>query len=492
MMLSLLLATFLVHPFAQESDDQVVRLRDGRLLVGAIVEHDLDGLVLTTALDGGRYSLTWSDLFPGEADRLRDAFGYRNETEVPMTTAHRVLLQNGREIVGRVLREDNRNLEIRVRETTSVVPKQRMAAPPEEVVVEAASILTPQQFYIERVPQVDASDREAQFQFAQELEMMFALDEAKVHYELCGALASAEGDDALSRRVEGALSKLEKTIANREEAQALEEIRQLMNRERFTAAELLIEEFDQAYPDSPLRGEYLQLADRFEGRRDAAVTRYLERHWFHRVTSLLKRKALEKDIQMEQVTAWLETEVPLLVRQQLLEEIQDMDTHLDLSTIDARWFYRLEQGGANAHAAGFNDGTWILGEERAAAGLEDEEEDEESGKSEQQREMEDRMKRYLDNLEAQRRSASASAEDVSPEDWWRRASVTQRFQWLMAYYAEFGGDYKVLSIKFSYCATCAGGGYVEVMDISSDGAKPRKKKCPTCHGVRVRRSVNFK
>lgn len=492
MMLSLLLATLLTPTFAQQSDDQVVRLRDGRLLVGAIIEHDLDGLVLTTARDGGRYSLTWTDLFPGEADRLRDAFGYRNESEVPMTTAHRVLLQNGREIVGRVLREDNRNLEIRVKETTSVVPKQRMAAPPEEVVVEAATILTPEQFYAERVVQVDASDRNAQFNFAQELEVMFALDEAELHYQLCNTLADAAGDDALSRRVDGALSKLEKTIANREEAEKLEEIRQLMHRERFTVAEGLLEDFDHAYPDSPLRGEFLQLFDRFEERRDASVTRYLGRHWFHRVTKVLKRKALEKDVQMDQVTGWLETEVPLLVRQQLLSEIKGMDTHLDLSSIDARWFQRLEMGGAKMHSAGFNDGTWILGEDRAAAGLEDEEEDKESGKSEQQREMEDRMKRYLDNLEAQRRSASASAEDVSPEDWWRRASVTQRFQWLLAYYSEFSGDYKVLSIKFAYCSTCAGNGYVEVMDISASGAKARKKKCPTCHGVRVRRSVNFK
>jgi hypothetical protein len=102
------------------------------------------------------------------------------------------------------------------------------------------------------------------------------------------------------------------------------------------------------------------------------------------------------------------------------------------------------------------------------------------------------MKRYLDNIESQRRSASASEEDVSPEDWWRRATVTQRFQWLLAYYSEFSGDYQVLSVKFSYCNTCAGNGYIEVMDMGTTGAKQRKKKCPTCHGVQVRRSINFK
>ena len=492
MILTVLLTSFLLTPaLPQQSGDQVVRMRDGRLLVGSILEHDLDGLLVSTALDGGRYTLSWSDLFPGEADRLRDAFGYRNQMGVPMTTAHRVLLQNGREIVGRLLREDNRNLEIRVGETTSVVPKQRLAAPPEEVVVEAASILTPEQFYAERVVQVDSSDRNRQFEFAQELEVMFALDEAKTHYELCGSLADGLGDEALRKRVDGALSKLERTIANREEAQRLELIRQLMNRKRFTQAEDALAAFDSDFPDSPLRGEFLQLADRFGERRDIAVTHYLESHWYHRVVKVLKRRALDKNAQMDQLSSWLETEVPLLVRQQLLEEIKDMDTHLDLGTIDGRWFARIEQG-ATAHTAGFNDGTWILGEERAKAGLKAAEEEKDDGKTEQQRQLEDRMKRYLDNIESQRRSASASTEDVSPEDWWRRATVTQRFQWLLAYYSEFSGDYQVISVKFSYCNTCAGAGYIEVMDMGSGGAEQRKKKCPTCHGVQVRRSINFK
>jgi len=491
MMLAILLTSLLISPSLQQEEDQIVRLRDGRLLVGAIVEHDLDGLILTTALDGGRYELTWRDLFPGEADRLRDGFGYRNQTEVPMTTAHRILLQNGREIIGRLLREDNRNLEIRVRDTTSLVPKSRLAAPPEQVVVEASTILTPEQYYAERVPQIDSNSRFANFDFAQELEVMFALDEAKVHYELSQAIAMTEGDEALLNRIEGAISKLEDTIVNRVEAEKLEMIRQMMHRNRFTVAEGLIEEFEREHANSPLRGEYLQIADRFEERRNAAVTRYLERHWFSRVVKVLKRKSLEKNVPMDELTSWLETDVPLLVRQQLLTEMTALDSHLDIGSIDSRWFARLE-GGATAHTAGFNDGTWILGEEKARAGLKDESEKEDDGKSEQQREMEDRMKRYLDNIQASRRSASGGAGDVSPEDWWKRASVTARFQWMLAYYSEYSGDYTVLSVRFAYCATCAGSGYIEVTDVSQEGARQRKKKCPTCHGIQVKRSVNFK
>ena len=492
MILSLLLTTFLSPAMPQDGADQLVRLRDGRLLVGAIVEHNLDGFELTTALDGGRYSLVWSDLFPGEADRLRDAFGYRNQTEIPMTTAHRILLVNGRELIGRILRQDSANLELRVRETTSIIPLQRLAAPPEAVVVEAATILTPEQFYAEQAPQVDSQNAMAQFEFAQELEVMFALQEARLHFEKCGELALAAGDTSLVKRVEGAMNKLDKVIANRAEAEYLEKIKQLMHRERFTQAAELMAAYDSTFSDSALRGEYLKIADRFDSRQNSAVTRYLGRHWYSRALKLIKRKALDKDLRMDEAMAWLESDLPMMVRQQLLEEIKSMDQELNMSTIDERWHARLE-GGASSHSAGYGDGTWVLGEERAKAGLRDAEaEAKEDGKSSQQREMEERMKRFTENIEAGRRAKASKGNDISPEDWWRRAQVTQRFQWLLAYYAEFGGDYAVSNVRFSLCSTCAGKGFLEVIEVASNGSKKKRKKCPTCHGVQVRRSVSFK
>ena len=469
-----------------------MRLRDGRLLVGTIVEHDLDGLAMVAALDGGRFQLVWSDLFPGEADRLRDQFGYRNEAQVPMTEAHRILLTNGRELVGRILRQDSRKLELRMKETTSIIPLQQMAAPPEPIVVEAASILTPQQFYSEQLPTVDAEDAKAQLEFAQELEVMFALEESHRHYGICEQLAAAVGDSAMVKRAQGAMSKLERTLANRAEAEYIEQIRQLMHRGRFTQAGERIDGYEDSFPEPALRGEFLQLADTFEPRRAVAGTRYLERHWYPRVLGVLKRKALDEDVRLDEAMAWLEGELPIQVRNQLITEMDDIFAELELEQVDELWAARFEQG-ANSHSANFGDGSWILGEERAKAGLRDaEEEDDGSGKSEAQREMEERMKRYMDNLEAQRRARSSGDEDVSPEDWWRRATVTQRFQWLMAYYAEFSGDYEVLHVRFSHCSTCTGQGFLETLEVSSQGSRTRREKCPTCHGVQVRRALSFR
>jgi|FLOH01.1.fsa_nt_gi hypothetical protein len=492
MILSLLLTTLLLPSTPQESGDQVVRLRDGRMLVGAIVEHNLDGFRLTTARDGGHFTLVWSDLFPGEADRLRDSFGYRNQTEVPMTTAHRVLLQNGRELIGRILRQDSANLELRVRDTTTIIPLRQLAAPPEGVVVEAASILTPAQFYAEQVPQVDSQNADAQFEFAQELEVMFALEEARVHFLLCSDLAAAAGDTALVKRVAGAIAKLDDVIANQEEAEFLETVKQLMHRERFSEAAELMATYEQRFAKAALRGEFLEIEGRFDARRDAAVTRYLQRHWYNRVLKILQRKALDKNLRIDEASAWLETELPSMVRLQLISELESMDKGLTAIAVNERWQARLASG-ASSHSAGYGDGTWILGVERAKAGLHDAEaKAQEDGKSEEQRDMEERMKKYMDNLEAGRRAKASAEEDISPEDWWLRAEVTWRFQWLLAYYAEFSGDYEIVNVQFKLCSTCAGQGFLESLNVVSKDGTKKRTKCPTCHAVQVRRGIVFK
>ena len=476
---------------AQQSDE-VVRLRDGRVLIGIIENQNLDGFEFVAAVDGGRLNLIWTDLFPGESARLHEAFGYVNETVMPLVTAQRILLKNGSELIGRVVSETNTMVELRVRETRTTFPKQLLAAPIEDVEVEAASVLTAEQFYAERAVQVDAGDSLANYDFAKELEMMFAFEQAQVHYLLAQELAMVEGDDPLLSRLDGALVQLEQMIANQEEATALEQIKQLMHRQRFTTAKFQLEQYDIDFPNAALRGEYLKLGEKFEKDREKSMVNYLRRHWFMRVMAVLRKQALEKTARLDSLMAWVESEVPQLVRQQFVDELVDMHDALDVNMIDDLWALRVNFS-SNSHTAGYGDGTWILGEERARSGLKETEDDEEQdGKSQQQREMEERMKRYLDNLKNQQTAAQGASDEVRLEDWWQGAPVTSRLQWLLAYYSEFTGDYQLSNIKFSYCPTCGGLGYIETLEISSGGSARKKFECPTCHGVQVKRSVQFK
>jgi hypothetical protein len=364
MTLAALALTLLPAADLPQDPDHLVRLRDGRIVVGMIERHDLDGFTVVTARDGGRFELTWNDLFPGEAERLRDLFGYRVESTMPTTTAHRVLLINGQERIGRILNEDATRIELRTFDTTVVLPKSRLAAPPEPVVVDVPLVLTPEQFWTERAPEIPTDDAIAQFVFAQELETVFALERAAEHYAIATALAEAASDDALLRRIVGAQQRLERLTANREEAQALDRIRQLMARERFTEAEDMLADWDDTFPDSALRADMLDVRADFDEDRDEAITRYLRRNWYSRVLTLLKKRSLDRDASMQENFAWLEGEVPQAVRTKLIEELELMDDELGVPDLERLWAARLESS-ANRRQAGYGDGTWILGEERA-------------------------------------------------------------------------------------------------------------------------------
>jgi hypothetical protein len=477
---------------AQQSDE-VVRLRDGRVLIGVIEDHNLDGFSFVSAADGGHLDLVWTDLFPGESARLHDAFGYVNEVIMPMVAAQRLLLTNGKELIGRVLVEGNSTVEFRVKDTLTTFSKQLLAAPIENITVEASAILTAEQFYAERSVQIAADDALANYNFAKELEVMLAFEQAQAHYLLALELATAQDDSPLLNRLNGALVRLEQMIANQEEAAALENIKQLMHRERFTEAKLLLDQYDSSFPEAVFRGEYLDLANRFGIDRDKSMVNYLRRHWFLRVMAVLRKQALDKNARLDSLMTWVETEVPQLVRQQFVDEMIELNDALDVNMIDALWVTRLEYS-SNSHTAGYGDGTWILGEDRARTGLKEttEGEDEQDGKTQQQREMEERMKRYLDNLKNQQSAAQNDDDEVKPEDWWKIAQTTARLQWLLAYYAEFSGDYELSSVKFAYCPTCGGQGYLETIDVTSGGSQRRRFECPLCHGVQVKRSLNFR
>lgn len=494
MSLALLLLACLPAPPAQDpAADEIIRLRDGRLLVGSIEAHDLDGFLLQHARSGGRLRLAWNDLFPGEAERLRLFLGYRTESAVPQTTAHRVLLRNGREVVGRIVRQDARGLEVRTLDSSVMVPAAMIAAPPEEVTVDAGSVLTPEQFFQERAPTVAPDDAYANFLFAQELEQLFALERAQERYLAARALATAGGDQPLLNRIDLSLRQLEETIANRAEAQALEAIRRAMFRERFEEAEALIAAYPESFPQPKLRRQFTELQQQFGSARSASISRYLARNWYDRVIAEVKRQALNREATMDQLIAWVEGELPQAVRSRLVGELAAMNDELQPGDLDAYWAKRSEHGAAR-HRASFGEGSWILGEERARAGLDAEEEKEaDDGKTAEQKEMEERVQRYLENLESQRRAAEGAASgEATADDWWQQASVTERFQFLLAYYAEYSGDFASTSFEFARCPTCAGTGVLETVEIGPQGKQDRKMRCPTCHGVGIKRAINFR
>ncbi|HJM39247.1 MAG TPA: hypothetical protein QGG59_03925 [Planctomycetota bacterium] len=472
----------------QEEPAELLRMRDGRILVCDILEHNLDGLSVVSLRDGGAYELSWSDLFPGEADRMRSELGYKIETAIPEVPADKLLLVNSQVMIGRIVGRDQDNIHLRTFDNTSIIPLTRLAAPPEPVMVPASDVLTPEQFYQERVSTVDSNDPLKLFSFALELQFVFALDRSIEVLDQAEALATNES--SLPTRIQNMRRSVSLVLENRVQAEALESIRHRIHRKRFAEAEEMLLEFEEDNPNSPLQVEYKDLVDRFEEQRVSAMEDYLTRNWYGRTVAIVKKRALERDASVSELQTWAETELPQLVREELLSELQVMKADIQIEDLDALWQARVDYG-AKRHQAGYGVGSWILGEDRAREGLDIVDESEDEGKSEELKALEERAKRYLDNLDRARRQSTGDDEQ-SPEDWWRKAGANSRFQWLMAYYAENSGDYELTHVSFVDCATCAGSGVIRSIDLGSQGGKTRKSPCPTCHTIGIRRSITFR
>lgn len=484
----LLLATLPSFSCIQDEPAELLRMRDGRILVCDILDHNIDGLSVLSLRNGGRFDLTWSDLFPGEADRMRSELGYKLDVVVPEVPADRLLLVNSQVLVGRIVGRDNENIHLRTFESTSIIPRSRLAAPPEPVMVPAPEVLTPEQFYQERVSSVDSSDPLALLAFALELQFVFSLDRALEVLDQAAVLATE--DSSLPARIQNMRRSVSLTLENRVQAEALESIRHQINRKRFAAAEEMLVTFGEENPDSPLRVEYQDLMDRFEVQRVSAMEDFLARNWYGRTVAIVKKRALERDASVSELQTWSETELPQLVRHELLADLQVMKADIQTEDIEELWAQRISHG-AKRHQAGYGVGSWILGEDRARDGLDVKEDTADDGKSEQLKALEERAKRYLDNLDRARRQSTGDDEET-PEDWWRRAGANSRFQWLMAYYAENSGDYELTHVSFTDCATCAGSGVISSIELGNQGGKTRKKQCPTCHTIGIRRSITFR
>ena len=59
----------------------------------------------------------------------------------------------------------------------------------------------------------------------------------------------------------------------------------------------------------------LLVVEKFEGQREAAMVRYLERNWYKRAASLMKKKALDRKAKVETLQQYATSELPEVMRE---------------------------------------------------------------------------------------------------------------------------------------------------------------------------------
>jgi hypothetical protein len=166
----------------------------------------------------------------------------------------------------------------------------------------------------------------------------------------------------------------------------------------------------------------------------------------------------------------------------------------------------LEREDGRYRKASYGYGTWLLGEDAALKGMEQEgpapEDEPATDKDKQRAELEQRVKRYLENQQLQQKSRTSEAQAEDREEAWKALSAPARQSWILAYYAEQSGDMQLREKPyFRLCEQCGGKGLREIIETgnartrqgdNASGSGIKKEPCASCRTIGVVRAVAYR
>jgi len=483
----------------QAAPTRMLRLATGDVLWGTIDGHDPDGIRFLRIDTGGLLVLPWSVLDPGEAGELRLRFGYvETQSEELMIDAEKLALFDGSEFVGVIVNRDETHVWLKNAEGTIPIPKTSLLGTSTLVRVPARDVYSKDELYQQKAFELQdrlilagARGAAAHDEMAQYCEVLFDYVHALEHYKHASNL-DATWETA---RIAAALERTEEKAAHQEQVDMLAQIDLWRARKRYDLAMEGLAIFPERYPDSPLFEDLNKLRNR--------VAKYQERDLreevvrvVHSLASRVARDAAREKNSYESVMAYLDEQMGEDVMKRAQESVQRLAPGIGADEVKRLW---TERSGGRLRSASFGLGTWLLGEGRALAtyekekdGKQEDEEPERGSQGEARKQLEERIARYLRNQELTRKAKSGNSEEGDPVEFWNQWDHAGRYQWILAYFVEFSGLFKIERVSFSNCRECGGTGARDIVysgsAIAGQASQNVLVPCPTCHTIgRVRR-----
>lgn len=478
----------LAHPRALE----MLTLRDGSILWGALAGHRPEGVTVQRLDTGGILELPFELLDPRIELELRTRFGYVDTvTEEVFVSADRIPLDGGGELIGIVQHRANGVLHVKQETGVVLLPALRVAGAITKLQVPARSLYTREELVEqERTRLLVQLESEGEVRSAALFELA-AFAERVSDYRTAAENYDAipEADRASFADFEAALARSRAKAKVQEQVDFLDDAVYLSKRERFARALEVLGEFPGRYPDSPLTDDWLRTVRRVENDRDRELSTFVTKRWFT-WTARFAREGAKLET-FEQTREWVDEQLGDLVADAVAGEAQDFVEGISGTQVRAIFADRRKPA---SRRASYGKGTWLLGRDEALAGKLVEPEEEEVAVSDRDAERQallDRIERYQRNTQSLG-GASRDA-DLEPEDAWKRMNLSQKALWITAYYAEQGGDFSVVSVTLLPHRDCAGLGYREILESSVSGdTRTRLELDPYCGGLGVTRRVTYR
>ncbi len=472
---------------------EMLALRDGSILWGAIAHHAPSGLVVQRLDTGGILDLPFELLDPRIELELRTRFGYVDVVaDEVFVTADRIPLVGGDELVGLVQHRSGGVLHVKQETGVVLLPAERIAGAITQLQVPARTLFTREELIEqERVRLLPGLESTGEARSTALFELGSFAERISDHRsaaEAYGAIPEEDRDRFLD--FEAVLARSIAKSEVQEQVDFLDDATHLARRGKFAEALAVLSEFPKRYSRSPLMEDWGRTTRRLEEDRDRELTIFVTRRWFTWTARLAREGARLESFELAR--SWVDEELPDAIADAVALECQGFLAGIDGTRVRAVFADRRRP---STRRASYGEGTWMLGRDDALAGklIEVEEADQApvSDRDAERQALLERIDRYQRNTQAV--SGGGSDANLDPEDAWARMTLQNRSQWLTAYYAENGGDFLVSSVTLLPHRDCAGLGYREMLDANLAGETRRRLILdPNCGGLGVTRRVSYR
>lgn len=480
----------------------MLRLLDGELLFGSIVGHSPEVLVFSRLENGGIARVPWRLLDPSQSEELQTRFGYIDRSNEELMIEAERLLVGGDEVVGKIVSREGDDIVVKTASRLVYVPKLRIQGAPTVIQVPALDVYTKDELYAQELARLGPETASGHIELAQYCERILAFDKALEHWKQA---QQAEVAGLVGGSYDVDLESAAALAGQKAEAQAeldhLQEIDSLRARKRYDEALAHCELFPLVYPESRLLPELQKKRARVERAREEALSEEVARSW-HRWAGKLARQAA-RTMGLDEAIAYLDGQMSEDIQQQVLADVRKrVGESVQPDDVLNAWVNR-EPG--RWRKASYGNGTWLIGEGRAHAGLQEERETQAAGttpRTDEEQALADKIKRYLENQKTARSAQTGGGDEEERLLFWKIFPLNAKEGWILAHYAEASGDMQLRKPIAHPCASCAGTGVREVLYVGagtsagreSGRSAPRSQKtaCPTCHYVGIVRRVSFR
>ncbi len=476
----------------------VVRFKNGDILQGEVVESDQQWFKFRRYDTGGLVTISWDQLHPDDRAALRRSLRLEGteEEEGIRVEGVRLHLTSGETVEG-LLEKQTASGDFTLRTTAGLFNYGRKQIERhEKALLDALLVYTKAQAYDwelarRRKAGEPVTGAPGHFGLGEFCIKIRHYAKAKEHLSACAAADPAHEAEA----VKNLLGRLEGLIRDAEAQDLYDAVEKLIANKKFVEANAAWKSLADKFPESEV---VKQSAEGITGKIEAKRTEYLNAQvplrWFGLLRKLLTDRSYQK--QVENPENKVKEDFTLahaknFSRKAVGKEVGDgIAGALGIAADEVRTIFAGRKS-FDYKRANYGSGTFIVEKSSLPiAGASSGNVADQLGKllGGGKATAED-LKRFLPQGQQQGKGQQLETAD----QWWNRQQASDRFQWMMAFYAENSGEMVIVRIESPACSgDCAGKGYYTYLTPGAEVGGTKYAICPRCHGVGHDRVVVFK